>query len=42
MAMQHNAHMNTRIDWILRQIEEALGISRYDLADWYLCGDELR
>ena len=41
--MQHNAHMNARIEWMLRSIYEALGIvPGYDLADWYAVGDELR
>jgi hypothetical protein len=40
--MQHNAHVNVRLEWILRSIYEALGIAwGYDLADWYACGDEL-
>jgi hypothetical protein len=40
--MQHNAHVNARVEWMLRAIYEALGIAwGYDLADWYACGDEL-
>jgi hypothetical protein len=41
---QHNAHVNTRIDHILNQIMEALGITwplGADFSDWYACGDEL-
>ena len=41
----HDAHVNTRIDFILEQIMEALGVAwplvALDFTDWYCCGDDL-
>jgi len=39
---QHDDHVWTRTDWLMRCILEALGLWGVpDFTDWYACGDEL-